>query len=112
MIRQICSGVLIASFGLSIVACNNKVVGGEAGYLRDRTGEYVKGESMSPLTMPPGVVQLPPDPYYTIPSIPNANGVAVTMIPPGSALMKKTKEKAARSKKQLQTPFETEVDNT
>lgn len=70
---------------------------GEKGYLHDRTAEYVVGQSMPPLKMPPGIKPIPEDPYYDIPKINRENAPNVVLYPPGSLLMKQAQKNAATS---------------
>lgn len=75
--------VIYLNLIVSVAACSSNLVVGETGFIRDHASDYVKGESLPPLKMPPGVVQLQPDPYYVIPTVPNASTAThVSIMPP------------------------------
>ena len=61
-------------------------------YPHNRLGEYQQGASLSMLKSPPGMQTIPADPYYQIPSV-NASLTSVSILPPGSSLMKKAQQK-------------------
>lgn len=61
-------------------------------YPRNRTGEYQQGVSLPELKTPEGVTVIKPDPYYQIPSV-DTSSVGVSILPPGSSLMKEAQSK-------------------
>ncbi len=85
-----------------IVLCLSLLAGcGKLSYLpksihnpiHNRVGEYQTEASLPSLQMPPGVTAIDPDPYYVVPDIPNAEMTSVSILPPGSQLMKEENTK-------------------
>lgn len=67
-------------------------------YPHNRLGEYQQGTSLPELKMPPGMQVIQPDPYYQIPPV-NASLTSVSILPPGSSLMKQVQEKQQQKEK-------------
>lgn len=60
-------------------------------YPESRVGKYQPGSSMPLLKTPPGLAPVPPDPYYDIPAA-EPNSTIVTILPPGSVLLKQAQQ--------------------
>lgn len=83
--------IILCAIALPLIGCNSVL--GEYGYLRDRVDEYKPSYSIAPLKMPPGVKEVPQDPYYTIPDVERNDGPTVVLYPPGSKLMQQAQQK-------------------